>query len=607
MHGGGPGGGPRGGGPNNHFYRETDEKTSITLAKFKRIFNCFKPYRKQLIVLFFAILITSSLGVIPTIITRNIIDSALPNHDIKQLLLLISLSFGTVMVLELIKVGQSYSNSMITENIIKDLRQQMYNHLQNMSLNFYSNIRSGEITSRINNDIGGVERVFSQTFISIVRNVFIFVTTAVTLFATNWIMALVSITILPVFIIPTKKVGKKRWLIAKTTQEHMANLNNLVNDTLNVSGATLVKLYTKEESQFEKFSQINKKISDLRIKETLVGRWFFMFISIFTTLGPLLIYLIGGLLLIVNGSMTVGSIVMFVTLLGRVYGPITAFSNLHVDITRSFALFDRIYEYLDTPCEIVEGNDARDIYNVSGKIKFNNVCFTYSKKSKVILKNINIDIKQGQMIAFIGPSGAGKTTITKLIPRLYDATTGNIELDGISIKEYTLHSLRKNISMVTQDTFLFNTTIKKNLLFACGNATDIQIENACKAAYIHDFIMTLPNGYDTIVGERGVKLSGGEKQRISIARAILKNPRIVIFDEATSSLDSTSEEFIQLAMKPLLKGKTSLIIAHRLSTILNADRIYVIDDGKIVESGTHVELINQNSLYNKLYETQFKL
>jgi ATP-binding cassette subfamily B protein len=559
----------------------------------------------MMIVMFLTIITTSVLGIIPSILTKDIIDVALPKENMNLLLLYTLLSFGTLLVLNLISVGQSYLNSVISKNIIRDLRAGMYSHLQNMSLKFFSDVQTGEISSRINNDIGGIESVFSNTFIQIFQGIFVFVTTAATLFYTNWKLAIISLLTLPLFLAPTKKVGKMRWKIATQTQAKLAELTSIITETLNVSGSMLIKIFTKEKEKCREFENVNNEVTRLQIRETVVGRWFFMTIQTFVSISPMLIYLFGGLFMIKDHDITIGGIVMFVTLISRLYGPVTTFSNIHVDIVRSMALFERIFEYFDLKSEIIEKPDAIIVNNLKGEISFENVQFSYNEKSSA-LSDIDLVIKAGQMAAFVGPSGAGKTTITYLVPRLYDTSGGAVLIDGVNIKDMVLESLRRQIGMVTQDTFLFNTTIRENLLFAKADADEKDIIEACKTANIHDFIVSLPEGYDTVVGDRGIKLSGGEKQRISIARTLLKNPKIVIFDEATSALDSNSENLIQQAIEPLLKSRTSLVIAHRLSTIISADVIYVIKDGSVVERGTHAELLQAGGVYKELYDKQFK-
>lgn len=596
-----PGQGFRG----TRFYRETDEKPNITKKLVFRILSYFSPYWKLMCVMFLTILTTSLLGVVPSILTKNIIDIALPKGNLRLLVILIGLSFGTTLALNLINVGQSYLNTLVSKNIIRDLRRNMYDHLQHMSLKFFSDVKTGEIASLINNDIGGIEGIFSNTFIQILQSIFIFVTTAFTLFYTNWKLGIVSILTLPLFLAPTRKVGKARWKIASQTQAKLAELTNIVTETLNVSGTLLVKLFTREQDKREEFGRVNNEVTKLQIRESVVGRWFFMTILTFTAVGPMLIYLAGGFLLIHDHDITIGGIVMFVSLVTRLYGPVNTFSNIHVDIVRSMALFERIFRYFDLSEEAPEDKKAPDLAAGEGGICFENVSFSYTDK-KQTLRDVNLEIRAGQTVAFVGPSGAGKTTITYMVPRLYRVGSGSVRIDGTDIAGISLSSLRSRIGMVTQDTFLFNTTIRENLIFARPGTTEAEMVEACKMANIHDFIAALPNGYDTVVGDRGIKLSGGEKQRISIARTLLKDPQIVIFDEATSSLDSTSEALIQDALGPLLRNRTSLVIAHRLSTIISSDVIFVVKDGEIVERGTHAQLLEAGGLYKELYEKQFK-
>jgi len=602
---GGLGGGPGGFGGGRFHYTETQEKPNLSRPMLKKIAKYFLPYWKLLILLAIAIIITSILGLLPAIFIKNIIDLALPQKNINLLIILIVSSFAAILLSGLVSVGQSYLNSWIAKYIMYDLRNSMFNHIQRMAIRFFSNVKAGEITSLMNNDIGGIETIFSSTFVLILQNVFIFLITAATMFYTNWKLAIAGMLILPLFIIPTRKVGKVRWKIAAQTQEKLADLNTIIHETLNISGTMLVKLFTGEKYQQKKFEKVNNEATKLQIKESLAGRWFFMAISTVVAIGPMIIYLVGGLVLIRYNDITVGSIVMFVALLGRLYGPVTSFANISVDITRSLALFERIFNYFDMKQEIMDKPGAVKLKKVDGFIKFNNVCFSYNEKMQT-LNDINIDITSGQIVAFVGPSGAGKTTITYLLPRFYDVNSGSITIDGNDIREVTVESLRRQIGVVTQDTYLFNASIRQNLLFSNPQAEEDEVFNACKTANIHEMITSLPDGYETVVGERGIKLSGGEKQRIAIARVLLKNPRIVILDEATSALDSVSESLIQNAIEPLLKGRTSLVIAHRLSAIMAADCIYVVDGGRIVEQGTHKQLLSFKGVYKNLCDKQFK-
>ncbi len=598
--------GPGGLGRGRFHYTEPGQKSKISWLMLKRIARYFKPYWKLLILLAFLIIITSVLGLLPAIFTKNIIDIALPQKNINLLLIFIASAFGAVLLSGLVAVGQNYLNSWIAKYIMYDIRNSMFDHLQNMGIGFFSNVKSGEITSLMNNDIGGIENIFSSTFVQILQNSLIFIVTAATMFYTNWKLALIGMVILPLFIIPTRKVGKVRWQLASQTQDKLAELNNVIYETLSISGTMLVKIFTGEKYQLERFKNINKDATKLQIRESLAGRWFFMTVSTVVAIGPMIIYLFGGLILIKYSDITVGSIVMFVALLARLYGPVASFANISVDVTRSMALFERIFNYFEMKREIKDKPDAISLRHVEGFIKFNNVYFSYNKKKLTLLKNINLEAKPGQVIAFVGPSGSGKTTITYLVPRFYDVKSGSITIDGYDLRDVTIKSLRRQIGIVTQDTYLFNDSIRKNLLFAKPDATVEELLNVCKTANIYDMIASLPDGFDTVVGDRGIKLSGGEKQRISIARVLLKNPRIVILDEATSALDSVSESLIQSAIKPLLKGRTSLVIAHRLSTVIAADCIYVVKEGRIVEQGTNEQLLSLNGVYKNLYDRQFK-
>jgi ATP-binding cassette subfamily B protein len=484
------------------------------------------------------------------------------------------------------------------------MKNEMYQHLQYMSMQFFSFSKPGEIITRMTSDIEGIQDIFNSTVVNALSSILTLATTVVVLLSMNWRMAVLSMMILPIFIIPTRKVGKYRWKIALNSQQKLGELNQLIQETLSISGAILMKIFTKEKDERNKFEGINKKVISLQIKESLAGRWFFMTMSIFTTLGPMIIYFYGGYLFM-QDKMSIGEIVAFVTLLDRLYRPVTQLSNIHIDITRSLALFQRIFDYFDLEEESKDKIDAVKLEKVNGRIDFDNVSFSYQKGMEV-LHDLSFSIKPGTMTALVGASGVGKTTVTNLIPRLYEVSDGSIKIDGYDIRDISLGSLRKQIGVVMQEPYLFNDTIEENLRYGRDNVTEEEMMDACKAAYIHDFIMTLPDKYKTIVGNRGIKLSGGEKQRISIARVLLKDPRLLILDEATSSLDSVSEMYIQKALIPLLKGRTSIVIAHRLSTILAADNILVFNKGRIIQSGKHEELLSQGGLYKQLYDTQFR-
>ncbi|WP_257131620.1 MULTISPECIES: ABC transporter ATP-binding protein [unclassified Bacillus (in: firmicutes)] len=599
--GGGPPMGPHGFG--RMRFDENAQKPNITKALLLRIGKYFMPYWKQTLLVVLILLVTSVLGILPPIIIQHIVDTALPNKNLSLLVYLVLASLSTTIISGLLGVWQNYLNAYVAQNIIYDMRNQMYVHLQQMPLQFYSNVKQGEVITRMTADISGVKAVFDSTIVSFANNLFILISTAVTLLVMNWKLGILGLIIVPLFILPTRKMGSVRWSIAKQTQEKTSEQNHIIQETLSISGYLLMKLFTKEKREFKTFDEINVQSTTLKIKESMAGRWFMMILSTFTSIGPMLIYLYGGYLYF-QGEITIGAIISFVALLGRLYGPVSQLTNLYVNITSSVALFERIFEYFDMKLTIKDRDNAVEMNVMNLDIEFEDVSFNY-QKDKTALRNISFNAPSGTMTALVGPSGAGKTTITNLIPRLYDMTSGSIKIGGRDIREFTIQSLRSHIGLVTQDSYLFNGTIKENLLYAKDDASGEEIIEACKAAYIHDFIMELPNGYDTVVGNRGIKLSGGEKQRLSIARVLLKNPEIIILDEATSSLDTLSEFYIQSAIQGLLKNKTSIVIAHRLSTIMAADHIIVLQDGEIVEEGKHEELLMENGLYKELYKKQF--
>ncbi|HRY12854.1 MAG TPA: ABC transporter ATP-binding protein [Syntrophomonadaceae bacterium] len=586
---------------------EKQNKPEITVALLKRIFSYLRPYWKQLGLTLLAIVVSSVFGILPTLLTGRIIDDGLINRDLGMLVTLIIISLVVLVISNLIGVLESYLSIWMAANITGDLRNQMYRHLQRMSVRFFAASRQGDIITRMTSDIDGVQSMVSTTLVNILRNVILLTVALTALFAKDPLLAAVGMVMVPLFILPTKRAGRKRWQITTESKRHQDDMNQIINETLSVSGQLLSKLFVNQEMEFDRYQQANRSMIALSIKESLAGRWFRVTMNIFTNIGPMLIYLAGGLLMIRYGntSLTIGDITVMVALLGRMYSPVNQLLNIQVDLIRSLALFDRIFSYFDLPVEVKNAPDAVVPEHFEGHLSFEGVHFHYDE-GQPVLKDISFKVEKGRSLAIVGPSGAGKSTIINLIPRLYDVTGGVIRIDGIDIRQLDLDFLRRNIGVVTQDTYLFNGTIRDNLLYAKAGASQEELEEACREAHIHDFISGLPDGYDTIVGNRGIKLSGGEKQRISIARIILRRPPLVIFDEATSSLDSISESLIQEAISPLLARSTSIVIAHRLSTVMAADQILVVDRGRVVESGRHAELLKQGGLYKELYETQFR-
>lgn len=578
----------------------------VTAAFLKRIGAYLLPYRLQMGLATAAIVLAACLDVLPAVLTGRIIDEGFLGGDFQILLWLIAASFGVFLLSSLISVLQSHLNTWVGQSIIRDMRGQMYAHLQRMSMRFYTSSRQGEVLTRLTGDIAGVQTIISGTLANTLSNIAVLVTSIAAMYQKNWLLATAGVLIVPLFIIPTRSMGRKRWGLTTEVQRKNDEINQILSETLSVSGQQLMKLFTNEGKEYEKYTAANASMFRLKIREGLAGRWFRTTISTFTNMGPMLVYLAGGILMLRMGAtdLTVGDISVMVALLTRMYRPVNALLEVHIDFVQAMALFHRIFEYLDMPVEIASQPDAKTLPDLRGDLCFSGVSFSYAPE-KPVLRNISFGVPAGSTVALVGPSGAGKSTIAGLITRMYDVGEGCITLDGEDIRALDLEFLRGSVGVVTQDSYLFNATIRDNLLYARVDATEGELVKACREANIHDFIAGLPQGLDTLVGNRGMKLSGGERQRISIARAILKQPRLLILDEATSSLDSISESLIQQAIGPLLEQRTSLVIAHRLSTILEADNILVVEDGRIVEEGTHKQLLERDGIYRRLYETQF--
>ena len=579
----------------------------VTKELLLRILSYLKPYWLQFLFVFIAILLSTTVGLLPAIITGRIVDQALVGEDLALLIRLLIMAFGALGISQLIGVLESYINSWISQRIIFDMKNQMYRHLQYMPHSFFTTEKQGDIITRMNTDISGVSTVISGTLSSIVSNTATVVTTLVALFSMSWQLALVGIAIIPLLIIPTRSAGKTRWMLLSESQVKNDEMNQVINETLSVSGSMLVKIFTREESEYEKFVKVNSEATEIALKERRSGKWFMVVMGMFSQLGPLLIYFVGGLLIINkwDTALSVGTITATVSLINRLYRPVESLLNLQVDFTRSLALFTRIFDYFDRENTIVSPENGKKPDVVMQPIEYKHVAFSYDA-SKPLLTDVNFIVPGGKMYAIVGPSGSGKSTVVNMIPRLYDVLGGSVTIAGVDVREFDLKYLRQCVGVVTQETYLFNGTILENLRYAKEDATMEEIESACRIANIHDFILKQPDGYNTHVGNRGLKLSGGEKQRISLARVILKDPKILILDEATSALDSISENAIQDALVNMMKDRTSIVIAHRLSTILKADCILVVKDGIISEQGTHEELLALDGTYRDLFETQFR-
>ncbi|TBL80698.1 ABC transporter ATP-binding protein [Paenibacillus thalictri] len=578
-------------------------KATLKDVSLRRIFALFRPYLLPLAVILLLALGSAVLGLFPPLIMKRIIDQALAQHSVPQLLELSFLLVLLPVVGGLLGVWQNHENTKVSQGVMRDLRQGLFANLQKQSMSFFTHSKSGELIQRLTSDVQAVQGVISSLVVQSVTQAVIVGTTIVILFFLDWRLALLATVILPLFIMPVRRVSNIRKQLRFETQKVRGEMSAQLGEIFGVSGALLTRIFQREPEQQRQFEATNKQVMDLELRLNLVGRWYGMVIGLLGPLGTALIFLYGGYN-VVHGTMTVGGIVAFTLYLGRLYGPVGTLLNLHVEAATALGVFQRIFEYQDAKPDIVDAPGAAELSDVRGEVSFCDVSFAY-EPGQYALRRISFDVRPGEVAAIVGPSGAGKSTLTGLLARLYDPAEGRVLIDGRDMREVTLRSLREQVAFVTQESFMFHATVRDNLLFAKLDATQEELETACRGAYIHDLIASLPEGYDTMVGERGHRLSGGERQRIAIARAMLKNPRILVLDEATSHLDSASEAYVQAALEQLMRGRTTLVIAHRLSTVLAADQIIVLESGGLAEKGTHSQLLELNGLYARLYYTQF--
>jgi ATP-binding cassette subfamily B protein len=640
-----------------------EDPRPIRKETVRRVVATFKPYKRKVSLVALAIVTTSILGVVNPLLIKLIFNNALFGNqaepasvacsgtacpNLPLLYRYVALMVAIPVVSGTIGIGQTYLANLVGLRVMQDFRDSLYRHLQYMPLRFFTSTRTGEIQSRLANDVGGVQSVVTDTASSVLSNTVIIISTLVAMLILSKPLTLLSLFMLPVFLWFTYKVGKARREVAASTQKTLADLTAVTEETLSVSGILLSKAFGRQRHEIGRFRGENERLTGLQIRQTMIGRSFFAVVQIFFSITPALVYLVAGW---VNSrtpnAIDYGTIVAFTTLQSRLFFPIGSMLQVSTDVQSSMALFDRIFEYLDLPHEIQDSPNAVKLSpeEVQGRVRFDHVWFRYDTADPTLaptdpsvteemaaqaaataqvpveldaeladqemprpwtLQDIDLEIQPGELAALVGPSGAGKTTMTYLVPRLYDVQRGSVRIDSNDVRDIALESIGDAIGVVTQETYLFHTTIRRNLLYGDPDASQEELEAAARAAFIHDRIAELPEGYDTVVGERGYKLSGGEKQRLAIARVILKDPRILILDEATSSLDSTSERLVQEALEPLMHGRTTIAIAHRLSTILSADVIFVVDHGRIVEQGTHETLLERGGVYSRLYDQQFR-
>jgi ATP-binding cassette subfamily B protein len=615
-----------------------EDPRKVDRATVRRVIGTFRPYKGKVGLVGLLIGITSGLGVINPLMIVLVFDRALfgengvcqgrPCPNLPLLYLYVGIMIAVPIVTSIIGIGQTYLTNLVGLNVMQDIRNRLYEHLQGMPLRFFTTTRTGEIQSRLANDVGGVQSVVTDTASTVLSNVVTIISTIIAMIVISIPLTILSLLLMPLFLWLTVRVGKARREVATNTQRTLADMTTITEETLSVSGILLSKAFGRQRFEIGRFRDENERLTGFLLRQTMIGRSFFALVGTFFSITPALVYLVAGWVNSNSGSDVIqsGMLVGFTTLQSRLFFPIGSMLQVSTEVQSSLALFDRIFEYLDLPHEIRDAPDAVPVETVTGHVRLRDVRFRYEDPPEGIpvspdgpaldddapaprewtLEDVNLDIRPGQLAALVGPSGAGKTTVTYLVPRLYDVQEGAVEIDGLDVRKIKLESLGEAIGVVTQETYLFHDTVRRNLLYGKPDATDEEMIAAARAANIHDRIMELPDGYDTIVGERGYKLSGGEKQRLAIARVVLKDPRILILDEATSSLDTTSERLVQSALEPLMKGRTTIAIAHRLSTILSADVIFVMDRGRIVEQGTHDELLARGGLYAKVYDQQFR-